>query len=321
MGDGRSTSSASGSYRYKSSTSMLAKVVIFDLGRHHSAATSSPPIEKLFVSLSGLQLPNPLRLQLVILAGFFLTIYRINKRTGRQETNLSSSFRLIMEPTLISKAALASSPNLSSPTIYPAPSTMLMNFVVVLAFGTMANSAIGALTGLFGSLIWQHDRRVAQIIMSIGGLAGGIGGLLHAIVIVNDRRKIDKNVIDQHNDDFVRVFTRVFSQAPCWSVIGASIGFWIAKKSSCDITFAILILTALAGTLGFACYAMLMCWLTGSYCHLLILQNQVLVLAEKMDIWRDSRIQSQAPYNPLMPEFESSPTKAKQIAIDIKEHE
>ncbi|PLW09395.1 hypothetical protein PCASD_22925 [Puccinia coronata f. sp. avenae] len=226
-----------------------------------------------------------------------------------------------MEPTLISKAALASSPNLSSPTIYPAPSTMLMNFVVVLAFGTMANSAIGALTGLFGSLIWQHDRRVAQIIMSIGGLAGGIGGLLHAIVIVNDRRKIDKNVIDQHNDDFVRVFTRVFSQAPCWSVIGASIGFWIAKKSSCDITFAILILTALAGTLGFACYAMLMCWLTGSYCHLLILQNQVLVLAEKMDIWRDSRIQSQAPYNPLMPEFESSPTKAKQIAIDIKEHE
>jgi hypothetical protein len=65
---------------------MLAKVVIFDLGRHHSAATSSPPIEKLFVSLSGLQLPNPLRLQLVILAGFFLTIYRINKRTGRQET-------------------------------------------------------------------------------------------------------------------------------------------------------------------------------------------------------------------------------------------
>jgi len=78
-----------------------------------------------------------------------------------------------MEP-IVSKAALGTSPNIDSPTTYSTPpTTMLMNCVGVLAFGTIANSAVGALTGLFGSLIWQHERRVAQAILLIGGLQPG----------------------------------------------------------------------------------------------------------------------------------------------------
>jgi len=202
---------------------------------------------------------------------------------------------------------------------------MLMNCVGVLAFGTIANSAVGALTGLFGSLIWQHERRVAQAILLIGGLAGGIGGLLHAIVIVYGRQRDEIGDASDRdmNDDFGRVFLRVFSQAPFWSVIGASIGFWMARDSACDLSFPIVIFTALAGTLAFSFYALLMCWLTGSYSHLLILQNQVLVLAEKLGIWNHSAnlIQSPLPYNPLMPEFDSSPIKAKQMVIDITEQD
>jgi hypothetical protein len=204
---------------------------------------------------------------------------------------------------------------------------MAINCVGVLAFGTIANSIVGALTGLLGSLIWQHDRRVAQMVVVIGGLAGGIGGLLHALVIANGKpHKGEGDASDRENEDFGRVFVRVFSQAPFWSVVGASIGFWIARNSSFhDITFTLVVFTALAGTLGFAIYAMAMCWLTGSYSHLLILQNQVVVLAEKLDInWNDSAnysIQSPIPYNPLMPEFESLPRKAKQMVIDMKEQD
>ncbi|OAV89116.1 hypothetical protein PTTG_28791 [Puccinia triticina 1-1 BBBD Race 1] len=214
--------------------------------------------------------------------------------------------------------------NLPGPTTSSAPMTIVINCVGALAVGTIANSVVGALTGLLGSLIWQHDRRVAQIIVLIGGLAGGIGGLLHAIVTVNGRQKVERNATDRDYDDFGRVFLRVFSQAPFWSVIGASIGFWIANNATFDITFTIVILTALAGTLGFATYAMAMCWLTGSYLHLLILQNQVLVLAEKLDIWNGSDHQSfhsPMPYNPLMPEFESSPTRVKQMVIEIREQD
>ncbi|KAA1077163.1 hypothetical protein PGT21_007294 [Puccinia graminis f. sp. tritici] len=244
----------------------------------------------------------------------------------RQEASISTT-RLIMQPT-VSKADLEISSNLRGPTTSPAPMTKVINCVGVLAFGTIANSIVGALTGLLGSLIWQHDRRVVQMIVIIGGLAGGIGGLLHAIFIVNGKLLYtgEGDASDRgENEDFGRVFVRVFSQAPFWSVIGASIGFGIARNSSLhDITFTLVIFTALAGTLGFAIYAMAMCWLTGSYSHLLILQNQVLVLAEKLEIWNDSDIQSvqsPIPYNPLMPEFESLPRKAKQMVIDMKEQD
>ncbi|KAI9615890.1 hypothetical protein H4Q26_011141 [Puccinia striiformis f. sp. tritici PST-130] len=168
----------------------------------------------------------------------------------------------------------------------------------------------------FGPLIWQHDRRVAEIIVLIGGLAGGIGGLLHAIFIVNggtgsctvENRNFKVETDRESDEDFGRVFVGLQS-GPFWSVIGASIGFWITKNfysssssasssstttASSDyssITFTIVIFTALA----------------------------VLVLAEKFQVWGlDSQFSpaqsSLTPYNPLMPEFESSPRKFKAIS-------
>ncbi|KAH9445182.1 hypothetical protein Pst134EA_031713 [Puccinia striiformis f. sp. tritici] len=113
----------------------------------------------------------------------------------------------------------------------------------------------------------------------IGGLAGGIGGLLHAIFIVNggtgsctvENRNFKVETDRESDEDFGRVFVRVFSQAPFWSVIGASIRVLDYQKISIvvhhlplhhqqpllsadysSIRCTIVIFTALAGTLGFA---------------------------------------------------------------------
>lgn len=196
---------------------------------------------------------------------------------------------------------------------------MVLHCIGVLTLGTIANSIIGALTGLLGSLIWQHESYVIKGIVLIGGLAGGIGGLLHAIIIVHGRENVEENTVDADDDNFRQVFTRVFSQAPCWSAIGASIGFWIMKNTTDNIGFTRVVCTALSGTLAFAIYAVVMCWLTESPSHLLLLQNHVLVLAKNLGVWSCKRSHSQKPYHPLMPEFDSSLEEMKQVVIELDE--
>ncbi|MBW0485710.1 hypothetical protein O181_025425 [Austropuccinia psidii MF-1] len=191
---------------------------------------------------------------------------------------------------------------------------------LMVGLGTIANGMLGGLTGLLGSLIWRHEPRIVEVIILMGTLAGGLGGLLHAIVIVGNRQ-MNNERSNSNDGSFYQVCLQVLSQAPCWCVIAASLAFWILSDLNDDINFSTVILTALAGTLLFASYAMLMSWISGSYLHLLILQNQVLVLAEKNGLYnpKSPLINNLPKEFHFVTEFNSSPIKPKQLVINIFE--
>lgn len=158
--------------------------------------------------------------------------------------------------------------------------------------GSIGNSILGSFTGLVGSLILQRNRPTTIAISWIGCVAGLIGGLLHAtIVLFLERKTFFKGQPLQPNiKSFKTLSLLIFTHAPSWSAIGATSSYLMMVGNPTDssnplvskLPFGMVILTALSGTLGLAIYAIIMCRFTGSSSHLFILQNLIILMAQDL---------------------------------------